>query len=78
VIAQETIGSVPMNPTYLTNAEFEDWYRAVRPQVVATMTPWCGSIDAAVDATDEAFVRAFDRCHRQYERTGHGHARRRV
>jgi RNA polymerase sigma-70 factor, ECF subfamily len=55
------IGSVPMNPTYLTNAEFEDWYRRVRPQVVATMTMWCGSIDAAIDATDEAFVRAFDR-----------------
>jgi RNA polymerase sigma factor (sigma-70 family) len=61
VIAQEMIGSVPMNPTYLTNAEFEDWYRTVRPQVVATLTLWCGSIDAAVDATDEAFVRAFDR-----------------
>ncbi len=61
VFAQEMIGSVSMNPTYLTNAEFGDWYRTVRPQVVATMTLWCGSIDAAVDATDEAFVRAFDR-----------------
>jgi RNA polymerase sigma-70 factor, ECF subfamily len=35
-----------------------------RPKVLATVALWCGSVDIAADATDEAFVRALDRWQR--------------
>jgi RNA polymerase sigma factor (sigma-70 family) len=43
------------------NDGFDDWYAVGRPKVLAAVALWCGSVDAAADATDEAFVRALDR-----------------
>jgi DNA-directed RNA polymerase specialized sigma24 family protein len=40
---------------------FDDWYRTARPKVLAAVALRCGSVDIAADATDEAFLRAFDR-----------------
>lgn len=41
------------------NAEFEVWYREFHPRLLATMILVFGDGDAARNATDEAFVRAF-------------------
>lgn len=41
------------------SASFEDWYIAEHPKVLAAMTWVSADIDAARDATDEAFSRAF-------------------
>ena len=41
--------------------DFESWYRAERPRVMATCAALCGDVDAASEATDEAFVRALER-----------------
>lgn len=43
---------------------FDEWYLDARPRVIAAVSLWCGSVDAAADAADEAFVRALDRWHR--------------
>ena len=40
---------------------FEDWYRQSRPRVLATVVVAFGNLDAATDATDEAFTRAYAR-----------------
>jgi len=41
--------------------EFEAWYRAQHPGVLAACTALSGDLDAARDATDEAFARALER-----------------
>jgi RNA polymerase sigma factor (sigma-70 family) len=43
------------------NDGFDDWYIEARPKVLAAVALWCGSVDVAADAADEAFVRALDR-----------------
>lgn len=40
-------------------AGFETWYRREHSKVVATLTWVAGDPDVAIDATDEAFARAF-------------------
>lgn len=41
--------------------DFDEWYVAARPRVLATLTLVAGDHDVATDATDEAFVRAVAR-----------------
>jgi RNA polymerase sigma-70 factor (ECF subfamily) len=41
--------------------EFESWYREQHPRVLAALTVASGRPDIAADATDEAFVRAYER-----------------
>jgi RNA polymerase sigma factor (sigma-70 family) len=41
--------------------DFETWYRDQHPRVVAILTVAAGDVDLAADATDEAFVRAYER-----------------
>ena len=41
--------------------EFEDWYRRERPLVLSACLALAGNQDAAREATDEAFTRAFER-----------------
>jgi RNA polymerase sigma factor (sigma-70 family) len=41
--------------------EFEDWYRRERPMVLSACLALTGNLDAAREATDEAFTRAFER-----------------
>lgn len=41
--------------------DFEAWYRGAYPRVFASVLVVCGDRAAAADATDEAFVRAFER-----------------
>lgn len=41
--------------------DFDDWYRQSRPRVLATVLIAFGNLDAATDATDEAFARAYAR-----------------
>lgn len=41
--------------------DFDDWYRQSRPRVLATVVIAFGNLDAATDATDETFTRAFAR-----------------
>jgi RNA polymerase sigma-70 factor (ECF subfamily) len=43
---------------------FTEWYRLYRPRLLAALTVLSGDRDAAVDATDEAMVRALERWHR--------------
>lgn len=40
---------------------FDEWYRGLRPRMVAALAAACGSFDDATDATDEAFARALER-----------------
>src|SRR5437868_5375989 len=40
---------------------FEEWYASERPRVLATLAVLCGDLDAAHEATDEAFARAYSR-----------------
>ncbi len=40
-------------------ADFPDWYRGERPRVLAALSMLSGDRDAAAEATDEAFARAF-------------------
>jgi RNA polymerase sigma-70 factor, ECF subfamily len=40
---------------------FEDWYRAEHPRVLGIVAALTGRRDLAIDATDEAFVRAWAR-----------------
>jgi RNA polymerase sigma-70 factor, ECF subfamily len=42
-------------------AGFDDWYRQNHPRVLTALVLMTGSTELAVDATDEAFVRALDR-----------------
>jgi DNA-directed RNA polymerase specialized sigma24 family protein len=60
----------PLEPIELTQPEdsylgghegFDDWYRRERPKVLAAIAFRCGSVDLAAEATDEAFLRAFDK-----------------
>jgi len=44
--------------------QFDEWYRSLRPRVVATLAATCGTLDEASDAADEAFARAFERWER--------------
>ena len=41
--------------------DFDAWYEAERPRILATCLAVCGNRDAALDATDEAFTRALER-----------------
>lgn len=41
--------------------EFERWYRREHPRVVAALAVAGGEVDVAREATDEAFVRAYER-----------------
>jgi RNA polymerase sigma-70 factor, ECF subfamily len=41
--------------------DFERWYRREHPRVLATCVALTGDLDAAGDATDEAFSRALER-----------------
>lgn len=41
--------------------DFDNWYGVARPRVLATLILICGDVDAASDATDEAFLRALSR-----------------
>lgn len=43
---------------------FEDWYHQHHPRLVAALTALSGDADAAADAADEAFVRAYERWRR--------------
>ncbi len=43
------------------DGDFERWYRREHPRVVAALAVAGGDVDVARDATDEAFVRAFER-----------------
>ncbi len=45
----------------MTEADFADWYAAERPRVLAALTALSGRSDAAAEATDEAFARAYAR-----------------
>jgi RNA polymerase sigma-70 factor, ECF subfamily len=40
--------------------EFEAWYRAQHPRVLASIAALAGDLDAAREATDEAFARALE------------------
>ena len=44
--------------------DFEAFYRAEHPRVLGTLCALSGDRDTAVDATDEAFVRAYERWER--------------
>jgi RNA polymerase sigma factor (sigma-70 family) len=44
-----------------SRTDFDAWYRAEHPRVVAALTVAVGSSDVAADATAEAFVRAYER-----------------
>lgn len=41
--------------------DFEDWYARTHPRLVSTLTLISGDADAATEAADESFVRAFER-----------------
>lgn len=41
--------------------DFEDWYRKEHPRVLAVCAALTGELDAAGEATDEAFARAMQR-----------------
>jgi RNA polymerase sigma-70 factor (ECF subfamily) len=43
---------------------FEDWYHQHHPRLVASLTALSGDPDAAAEAADEAFVRAYERWRR--------------
>ncbi|MEL6980851.1 MAG: sigma-70 family RNA polymerase sigma factor [Actinomycetota bacterium] len=43
------------------DGEFERWYRLEHPRVVAALSVAGGDVDVAREATDEAFVRAYER-----------------
>lgn len=51
---------------------FEEFYRSEHPRVLASMTAVTGSLDAAREATDEAFARAWDRWERVHEMAAAG------
>jgi RNA polymerase sigma-70 factor, ECF subfamily len=40
---------------------FDTWYASARPKVLTSVALWCGSLDVAADAADEAFARALAR-----------------
>ena len=42
-------------------AGFDEWYRREHPRLAASLVVVSGDVDAAADATDEAFARALDR-----------------
>ena len=44
--------------------DFSAWYREQHPLVLAALTVASGRADVAADATDEAFVRAYERWER--------------
>jgi RNA polymerase sigma-70 factor (ECF subfamily) len=43
---------------------FEDWYHQHHPRLVRSLTALSGDADAAAEAADEAFVRAYERWRR--------------
>jgi RNA polymerase sigma-70 factor (ECF subfamily) len=40
--------------------DFDEWYAAVRPRMIAALSGWCGDAGIASEAIDEAFVRAVE------------------
>jgi predicted RNA polymerase sigma factor len=45
----------------MNDEEFSEWYRREHPRLVSVLSVVSGQLDAAVEATDEAFARALDR-----------------
>lgn len=41
--------------------DFERWYRNLHPRMISSVVAITGSVDVAVEATDEAFARALER-----------------
>jgi RNA polymerase sigma-70 factor (ECF subfamily) len=41
--------------------DFERWYASTHPRLLSALVVVCGDLDLAREATDEAFVRAFER-----------------
>jgi RNA polymerase sigma factor (sigma-70 family) len=52
------IGNGAVPPAH---GSFETWYRATHPRLLASLTLMSGDIEAARDATAEAFIRALER-----------------
>jgi RNA polymerase sigma-70 factor (ECF subfamily) len=48
----------------MVGVTFEEWYAALHPRLVATLTIVSGGADGATEAVDEAFVRAFEKWER--------------
>ena len=48
----------------MTDLDFDPWYRCEHPRVAAALTAITGHPDVAAEATDEAFVRAYERWER--------------
>src|SRR4051812_28146295 len=48
----------------VAHADFEPWYRALHPRLLATLILMTGDAEIARDATDEAFTRALERWRR--------------
>lgn len=46
------------------DSDFEQWYRSTHGQLVSSLVIVTGDLELARDATDEAFVRAYERWHR--------------
>ena len=47
-----------------TPLDFESWYSATRPRLIAALTASFGSVDLATECADEALVRAIERWER--------------
>ena len=58
MVANPAVVAAPLSQA-AASADFEEWYRGEHPKVLAAMTWVGGDTDAARDATDEAFTRAF-------------------
>lgn len=41
--------------------DFDEWYRDLRPRMGDALAAWCGDVELANEALDEAFVRAVER-----------------
>lgn len=54
-------GSRRSSPAVAVGPSFDDWYREEHPRLLAAMTLVAADPDLAREATDEAFLRAFER-----------------
>ncbi len=43
------------------NEAFESWYRRAHPRLIAALVSFCGNVEIAADAADEACMRAMVR-----------------
>ena len=60
-VVPETVAASEGEQAETVYAGFAPWYPTAHAEVLSTVALWCGSLDAAREATDEAFVRALDR-----------------